>query len=671
MRKQSLLVLLLSAVVLLAVTVSVRAQQNDKPKATASPLVRLLQSKGILTAEEVAEVSQASTSGEADLRLAQLLFTKGVISKEDYEQAVGGSIVSVSSGGSNGATVIPAVLRTPAGSPGPGTSVPEPDKPAAPKVIPAIAPIRVFPVDTPKREGIVPDFKIGPVRVKPYGFFKTSVVYDSSSQQGNDFPLPGFLGDTGPDAGQEFHIKARAMRIGSNFEWLDISPKLAVTARVAFDFEGNFERASNRNISTIRSNMPSMRLAWARLDYHATKETAVFALAGQDWTPFGSSTLPPLFETTGLGVGFGSLYERLPQARFGITHDFGAFKLQPEIAIVLPSYGNLPANLFANSGGVPTSNVLTATTTNVTTGVENQLAFGERQGADSGRPEVQGRIALQFPIDHAPGVAPAQIIASFMEGERTAIVPKGSIPLLPVCVPNPGATPPVTCTGALPANTFQAIFPFGVKTNSSRWGASGEVQLPTRYVTLIAKLYTGSDLRFYFAGQLLSNYNDVQGLRTQNAVGALVTGSVTAPSIDGSSSVAFGIDASGTVRVAPQRPVRSQGGFVNLGFPLGRLVGANPDGRNAGWQLYLHYGIDFAKARDLRRLAGTGGIREKSDVMAATLQYKLNAWVSFVAEQSQYRTRAIPGSVSFPLFRGIPSREAKDSRTEVGTIFTF
>jgi hypothetical protein len=665
MRKQSLLVLLLGAVVLFAVTVSVSAQQNDKPKATASPLVRLLQSKGILTAEEVAEVSQASTSGEADLRLAQLLFTKGVISKEDYEQAVGGSIVSVSSGGANGATLIPAVLRTPAGSPGPGTSAPEPDKPAAPKVIPAIAPIRVFPVDTPKREGIIPDFKLGPVRVKPYGFFKTSMVYDSSSQQGNDFPLPGFLGDTGPDAGQEFHIKARALRIGSNFEWLDISPKLALTARVEFDFEGNFERASNRNISSIRSTAISIRLGWARLDYHATKETAVFALAGQDWTPFGSSTLPPLFETTGLGVGFGSLYERLPQFRFGLTHDFGAFKLQPEIAIVMPSYGNLPANLFANTGA-PTTSALTAATTNVTTGVENQLAFGERQGADSGRPEVQGRIALQFQVDKAKGVAPAQIIVSFMEGERTAIVPKANIPLLTACVPVP---PAVSC--GLPANTFQAIFPFGVKTNSSRWGASGEVQIPTRYVTLIAKMYTGSDLRFYFAGQLLSNYNDVQGLRTQNAAGALVTGSITGPSIDGSSLVAFGIDAGGNVRIAPQRPVRAQGGFVNLGFPLGRLVGANPDGRNAGWQLYLHYGIDFAKVRDLRRLAGTAGIREKSDVMAVTLQYKLNNWVSFVVEQSQYRTRAIPGSVSLPLFRGIPSREAKDSRTEIGTLFTF
>jgi len=54
----SLLMLLTSAVVL---AIPCWAQQQENHQATTSPLVQLLQSKGILTAEEVAMVNQASS----------------------------------------------------------------------------------------------------------------------------------------------------------------------------------------------------------------------------------------------------------------------------------------------------------------------------------------------------------------------------------------------------------------------------------------------------------------------------------------------------------------------------------------------------------------------------------------------------------------------------------
>ena len=136
------------------------------------------------------------------------------------------------------------------------------------------------------------------------------------------------------------------------------------------DFEGNFSRVNNRNISSIRSSAPQIRLAWMRIDRRFTERTTGFALFGQDWTPFGSSTLPNLVETTGLGIGFGTLYERAPPARFGINYNAGGtrnWSFQPEIAFVLPAFGNLPVD------------------------VGNQLGFGERQGVDSERPEIQGR----------------------------------------------------------------------------------------------------------------------------------------------------------------------------------------------------------------------------------------------------------------------------------------
>ena len=416
------------------------------------------------------------------------------------------------------------------------------------------------------------------------------------------------------------------------------------------DFEGNFTRVNNRNISAIRSNQPSIRLAWTRVDYAVTDHTTMFALFGQDWTPFASSTLPSLVETTGLGIGFGTLYERAPQFRTGFNYNFGGpanFKLQPEFAIVLPVFGNLPSL------------------------IADQLAFGERQGVDSGRPEVQGRIVAQFQLDKAKGVAPAQIIASFMQGARRAIVTAAAVP----CT---NGTVVLTCPAG--TNAFRNAFPRGVRAGSDRFGYTAEIQLPTRYFTLIAKYYNGEDLRFYFGGQIFSNYNDVLGLCTAPPPAACTTPSPTTgvASIDGSSTVVFAFTRTGTPVVAAQRPVRSQGGFVNLGIPLSRIAGADAAGRNAGWSLYLHYGIDFAKARDVRRFtAATTGNRVKGDLAAVNIQYKLNSWVTFVIEESYYRTRAVSGTtpagatILFPLFQGVRSRAAHDLRSEIATIFTF
>ena len=576
---------------------------------TGDPLLQLLVSKGILSASEVNGLASAPANQMRD-QLLLLLKAKGVLSAEDLN-ALKAPATAISA---------PAISTSSSAASAVASTAPDPADPqggGAPTVVPAVAPIRVLQTDPPKREGFIPDVSIGKnIRLKPYGFFKTSVVYDTASPYGNDFPLPGFIGDINTvDKMPEFHLKARALRLGTNFEWLDIVPKVAITGKLEFDFEGNFSRANNRNISSIRSSMPSIRLGYGRIDYHATDNTTVHVLAGQDWTPFASSTLPNLFETTGFGIGFGTLYERAPQVRFGLNHNFGGdhkFQLEPEFAVVLPAFGNLPAN------------------------VADQLGFGERQGADSGRPEIQGRLVAQFQLDHAPAVAPAQIIVSGMQGDRSV----------------------VALASAVPA-AFKAAFPTGIRTDSTRHGWTGEVQLPTRWFTLIGKYYNGTDLRFYFAGQILAEFNDTTGL----------TGTATAPSIDGASTLVLGLRG-GVPVVANQLPPRSQGGFLNLGLPLSRWANANPSGRNAGWVMYLHYGYDQVLARDVRRL---GGGRMKGDVFAPSLQYKMNSFVSFVVEESLYRTRAIPltSTGNFPLFQGRPMREINDFRSEIGTVFSF
>jgi hypothetical protein len=475
-------------------------------------------------------------------------------------------------------------------------------------------------------KGFIPDIKIGKnINIKPYGFFKASAVYDTSSPYGNDFPLPGFNAMPNTvDAIPEFHVKARFFRFGSNFEWLD-TPNLIVTGKVEADFEGNFSRVNNRNISAIRSNALQLRLAYGRIDWKHSDNTSFFFLAGQDWTPFGSSTLPNLFETTGLGVGFGTLYERDPQFRVGMEHNFGHFKLGPEVAIVLPAFGNLPADL--TTAGVVNPNG---------EGIGNQLGFGERQGSDSGKPEVEARLVGQFQLDHAPGVAPAQIIVSGVHADRTVDIDAAVVPA-----------------------AFKAAFPKGAQVSSTRMAWTAEIQLPTRFFTVVAKYYNGNDLRYYFAGQIFGPFNDTTGL----------TGVTTAQSLDGSSTLAFGL-RNGVPVIANSLPPRSQGGFVNIGIPLSRLAHADPAGRNSGWALYAHYGYDQVLARDVRR---EGGGREKGDMGAGTLQYKLNSWVTFVAEESLYRTRATPlnATGNFPLFQGRPMREWKDFRSEFGPILTF
>ena len=203
----------------------------------------------------------------------------------------------------------------------------------------------------------------------------------------------------------------------------------------------------------------------------------------------------------------------------------------------------------------------------------------------------------------------------------------------------------------------------GLSTTSKQHGWDAEWQLPTRWFTLVGKFYSGSDLFFYFAGQLQSYYNDTKGLYNTVAVSDVDGGAPL-----GSPSIVLGTTSPNgrTLVLAPQRPVRSQGGFAQLGIPLSRLFNANPAGRNAGWSLYGLYGIDQAKRRDLEQTA----LQDRySTMLIGTLNYKFNRWASFSYEQSLYTTHCNPGTVC--TFRGVPAREWNDVREEAGPIFTF
>lgn len=624
--------------------------QSGNGQTAASPLVRVLQAKGILSAEDVAQLNQASSADGAEQRLVKLLLSKGVISQADYNQmTAGATVVATSSSNPNNISVVPAVYRVPV-KPAPATDVSAPAKSApstppvssssvsnaapdptsglgmdpqvaaqqgasvSPTTLSAANPVRPLPVGGINKGELAPAIKLAGIGITPYGFLKATFIHDSSSPGGDDFVLPGFLGDTGPNSAAEFHVKARSTRFGTNFEWMDPSPKVTVTGKFEFDFEGNFNRSDNRNLSSIRSYNPSIRLAYGRVDYKWDDKNTFSTVIGQDWTPFTSSTLPNMLETTALGLAFGNTYERAPQFRFGYTHDFEKFQWMTEVAVVLPAIGLTPS--AAN--------------------ISNQLGYGERQGPDSDSPQMEGRLVWQWKLDHAPGVSPAQIIFSWEEGHRTAIVLGSAVPA-----------------------AFKAAFPTGATVSSPTVAWDGEWQLPTRWLTFVGKYYNGSDLRYYFGGQLFSNYNSTFGL----------TGTADATSIDGASTVVFGL-RNGVPVVAPQLPVRAQGGFGQIGLPISRWFGKDPEGRNAGWSVYGMYGMDVANQIDVTH-ASPGGSRQKSSMLVGTVNYKLNRWVSFSFEQSLYRTWSNADASGNPLYQGVPQHFWKDNRSEGGAIFSF
>jgi hypothetical protein len=601
------------------------AIRNATPAAQFQALVEALSRKGILNAADMSAAASAAPAASAAAAPAST--TSIALSSSDAEASPAGSQQT---------------------APGPQAM----PKPPAPSVVAAIAPLRVLPVDPPKKDGLNAAFKMGPVKMTPYGFIKATGVYDTSSPNGDDMPFPGlFLSstsilNTGPTQDPEFHLKARSTRIGANFEWPDVSSKIILTGKIEGDYEGNFSEVDNRDVSSIRSSAFQIRQAWARLDYAASDATDFYFEGGQDWTLFGSTALPNILETTALGYWYGDIYERSPQFQVGMVQKLGSssrnFKIAPTFAIMMPSTGQIE-KLGSQ-------------------GLQGQIGQGEREGADAGRPEFEGRVALQFQLDKAPAVASAQIFWSGFRSKDEEIVTNSAY-----------AITNGTCTASVLVCSYQAAFPNGFNASSKMYGNQVGVQLPTRWFTLVASAYFGGDLRFFFGGQVNTFFTDAGGLSnpvTFTPVDGVVNASGT-PQLACTVAVTTATACpTSNVVVAPERPTRAFGGFVNLGLPLSRWFNANPKGHNAGWQLYFDLGKDQVVHKDLYNVNAEGVLPLLYGKMAVgTLYYKLNPYVTFGFEQSLYATRLKQG-VDYTI-AGTPSNQWQDHRTEFGPIFTF
>ena len=723
------------------------AQQQDQPSATPNPLVQLLQSKGVLTAQEAAAINQAPTPADQQNRLTQLLYSKGIITQDEYKTTAAAEQSRALTSTGQGWWIRTAA-HTSAGEPEPDAAVAAaPQAPPAPAIIPAVAPVRVLTNEPPKAGGMVPDLKLGSgAKLKFYGFIKSTAAYDTSNPMNIGFELPGLGGtansiipsdvptglnstsasipgvnsvDTGPNGSPTFFLKASATRIGTNFEWPDIAgSNNTLTGRFEFDDEGNFSRATNRNASSIRTRMLSLRLAWARLDHAFSDSTTAFLLFGMDWAPFGSSTQANILETEGGAAFFGGLYEREAQIRFGLWHKFGGtrnYMIGIEPALGMMGTADLPTDV-----GV-------------------QLGVSERQGTDTARPEISGRLVFQWQLDQARGVAPAQIIVSGFDGKRRELITRAALQTL-YCFPADSGTAAATACAATrtaaqiaAVNDVLSVFPNGASVGSPRWGADAEIQLPTRYMTLVGKYYGGDDLRWYFGSQNFTAFNDNRTLGLLNlpfgTTGAFVCG-INGGATTTACPQVFDMDASlpnptfgflpvagGGPVIMPQHPPRTRGGFAQISFPLSRIFNANPAGHNAGWILSFAAGTDQVKARDILAQQATNnavpanllpngvpvnslGNRNRSDSFIGTLVWRFNQYVSFNYESSLYQTRArcdgnqttitsfgytcgtilagtganagIPDFVtSNTPFEGLPARRWHDWRNEFGPVFTF
>jgi hypothetical protein len=644
-----LMFLLVCSLVTVAWSQSALAQQRTGDMPAANPLVRLLQVKGILTEEEVKRINQARSPADADQQLAKLLVTKGVITQADYDRTYAvAEVVSVSTAPTSTASVIPAVYRVPVGN-GVSAAPARTPPPEGPTVIPAVTPVRVLPIDVPKQGGLIPDIKLGSgASLKLYGFFKASAVEDTASSGGptfgsNDFPLPLLLGDTGPTSDPQFHIKARSFRIGGQFEWVPKNSNLVLTGKVEADYEGDFTNANSVNISSVRNGQFRTRVAWGRVDTKLGGSLPWFALFGQDWALY-SSSLPNIYETTGTAIGMGALWERVPQFRTGVQFHSGDLKIQPEFAIVLP---------VAGSGALTD---------------EQRARFGDRAGPESNEPALESRIVLQFPLSHNwLNVAPAQLIVSGHHARINEIVPAANLP-------NTAVTGATGCTRPLAGGgcSVQGFFPTGAQAGNPQNIWTAEAQLPTPWVTWVTKFYKGDDMRFPFAGQLNDVFIDSNGGATVFGGNPGVGDSFTNRAIPfvcvGGTGTGATLNCNGNpVTVASLRPIRGQGGFSELTFPLSRIFHADPSGHNAGWSLHVMYGTDRANAADTRRPGGNGLLR--TDLDTASLNYKVNTWFTIVNEVSYIDTRA--ANQGGKIFRGLPTTQAHSWRNEFGTIFTF
>ncbi|HXU39517.1 MAG TPA: hypothetical protein VN937_24395 [Blastocatellia bacterium] len=274
------------ALAVLAVNAAV--QQQDR-----TPLVRLLESKGIITEQEAAMISEASSPAQAERRLAELLLSKKVISREEYDQ----TLLALGAGSADSASTPRVTVAAAHVGESPASNSSRVAREAREK---ASSPAQA------QAEG--PMTTVSKVPVKIYGSILFNANYVSHGANTIDIPLFPQKRGTSPDQDhQNFNMTVRQTRFGLRYEG-----KIFDDAKLTGVFEFDLLGGSPAFANGINFDIFRVRLAYGRVDW---KKDSLEA--GQDWAVF--SPLNPTSLASYAIPGFstsGNLWNRMPQIRY-------------------------------------------------------------------------------------------------------------------------------------------------------------------------------------------------------------------------------------------------------------------------------------------------------------------------------------------------------------------
>jgi len=388
-------------------------------------------------------------------------------------------------------------------------------------------------------------------------------------------------------------------------------------------------RATSPKLTTSTSpasaTAPSDTLAYGRIDWTVAPNSDVFFEAGQDWSIFGSSAMMNLFETTSSALTGQHLHTLAPDA-LGLSAETGRLarlEILPRVCAHDAVRGQSPGN----QNHLPGSRVgSVAGLYRGQPGLASQIGYGERQALTMlNRKWNPERIAI--PTGQSPR-------------RRSGFRSFGRLLYRS------------TTDGALLRRSCGLHFGVSQWRRSQQatvYGNQFAVSLQPAGATFVASAYAGADMRFFFGGQTLSYYNQAAGL----------------------TDVADGFGArlqscrlwqrNGVATVAPQLPVRGYGGFLQAGFPISRWFNADPKAEMPDGQAYFEYGIDAVNATDFyhaKDIGADGGGPIKSTLKAVTVFYKMNPWVQFGFEESNYSSYAVPAISAAISASATPPRSA-------------
>jgi hypothetical protein len=276
---------------ILVIATQVFAQQDTGSLKT--PLVRLLQSKGIITEQEAAMISEATSPAQAERRLAELLLSKGLITRQEYDQATNLAAVTPIDSAS------PRVLAA-----GAHIENTEPVKPARPAAGTPAA--NAGSVAQSQPQGDVTTSSKFPLKI--YGSILFNANYVDRGANTIDIPLFPQKRTVSEDQDhQNFNTTLRQTRFGLRYEG-SIFDDAKLTGVLEFDLLGGKPAFANG----VNFDIFRLRLAYGRIDW---KKNSIEA--GQDWAVFSplnptslASYAIPAFSTSG------NLWIRMPQIRY-------------------------------------------------------------------------------------------------------------------------------------------------------------------------------------------------------------------------------------------------------------------------------------------------------------------------------------------------------------------